>query len=96
MTWLRHLNLNKKFIELQKAIIDNSGVECEQVPEVFFPDIHESRQNTAAVRTAKTICNRCIVQDLCLDYALDSNEPYGIWGGLLPEERRSYSSRRRG
>ena len=93
MTPLRHLNMNKKFVELLQAIRDNEGVECEQVPEIYFPDQHETRISTPAVKTAKQICGRCPIQDLCLDYAFDSQEPFGIWGGLTPEERRQIRRR---
>lgn len=34
---------------------------------------------------AKTICATCPVRGLCLE--LGREEPEGIWGGLLPDER---------
>ncbi len=34
-------------------------------------------------------CYRCQAQDACLTYALAADERFGIWGGMLPEERRS-------
>lgn len=93
MTALRHLNLNKSYIELLEAIKDNDGVECEQVPEIFFPDSHESRSYYPGVRLAKEICYRCPVIDLCGKYAIEAQEPYGIWGSYTADERRSLTRR---
>jgi hypothetical protein len=36
---------------------------------------------------ARALCMTCPVRDECLDYALDTGETEGIWGGLTPEER---------
>lgn len=60
-------------------------------PELFFPD----RSTRIATEMAREVCNRCVVKDKCLEYALDNNEPFGIWGGLNEEERRSLLRRRR-
>jgi hypothetical protein len=46
---------------------------------------------------AKAICRRCPVARECLAYAIRTNEPWGIWGGLTPDERGApdpYSLRR--
>ena len=37
---------------------------------------------------AKRTCGECTVSADCLDYALDTNQDSGIWGGLTEEERR--------
>ena len=36
---------------------------------------------------AKQICRTCPVLTDCLSWALATREPYGVWGGLSPEER---------
>ncbi len=36
---------------------------------------------------AKAICARCLVRDECLNFAIENEENYGIWGGLTPKER---------
>lgn len=36
---------------------------------------------------ARAICMTCPVRDECLNYALETGETVGIWGGLTPEER---------
>ena len=57
----------------------------------FYPPLqHESRDERAArEQRAKQLCTDCPVQQACLDYALDTREPFGIWGGLTEQERRA-------
>jgi DNA-binding CsgD family transcriptional regulator len=38
---------------------------------------------------AKAVCSRCPVVDKCLDWALESREPHGVWGGLDEQERKA-------
>ncbi|GAB3992589.1 hypothetical protein GCM10029992_02120 [Glycomyces albus] len=41
-----------------------------------------------STRDAKRICARCEVKENCLQYALEHDERFGIWGGLSERERR--------
>ena len=63
---------------------------------IFFgPDAGESeleRQSREA--HAKAICERCPVIDPCLEFAMETNQKYGIWGGLNEKERASLKRRR--
>lgn len=36
---------------------------------------------------AKAICADCPVIDVCLRTALRNHEPFGVWGGMSPDER---------
>ncbi len=57
---------------------------------LFFPPNNEPREEKAAREArAKAICRRCPVQVECLEYALRTREPYGVWGGLNEVERRA-------
>lgn len=56
-------------------------------PELFFP-IGTTGQATVTQDHAKRVCGECEVKRDCLDYALDTNQDSGIWGGLTEEERR--------
>lgn len=38
-------------------------------------------------QNAKDVCATCTVRAACLEYALATNEEFGIWGGLAPRER---------
>lgn len=82
--------MNNTYKQLQQAITENGGVVCEQVPDAFFmeDEIKDPNRNRK-ILVAKNICAECPVKNLCLEYALEANEPYGIWGGLtLPERNR--------
>jgi len=35
----------------------------------------------------KKICWSCPVRETCLEYALENDLKYGVWGGLTPKER---------
>ena len=55
---------------------------CQQTdPEAFFPEKGGSNQE------AKSICRKCPVRLECLEYALNNNEKFGVWGGLDERER---------
>ncbi|MCU1437168.1 MAG: whiB [Naasia sp.] len=56
---------------------------CAQTdPEAFFPE------KGGSTREAKKICTSCEVRSQCLEYALQNDERFGIWGGLSERERR--------
>ena len=64
-------------------------------PELFFP-VGKIETNDAAYRQtqlAKAVCERCNVSEICLQYALENNEEFGIWGGATEEERRALKRR---
>jgi len=56
---------------------------CAQTdPEAFFPE------KGGSTREAKKVCTGCEVRAECLEYALEHDERFGIWGGLSERERR--------
>jgi WhiB family redox-sensing transcriptional regulator len=56
---------------------------CAQTdPELFFPEKGGSTYD------AKKVCLGCDVRDRCLEYALERDESFGVWGGLSESERR--------
>lgn len=56
--------------------------------ELFFhPARERRRQKQRRIDEAKAICHRCPVLEECRQYALQTREPYGIWGGLSEEDR---------
>lgn len=61
---------------------------CAQTdPELFFPPDKETE------RTAKKICGECTVRVACLAFALENDEPWGVWGGLSKKERLKVKER---
>ena len=61
-------------------------------PELFFP-VGTTGYALVQIDRAKQVCNECPVKDECLDYALETNQDSGIWGGTSEEERRSIRRR---
>jgi WhiB family redox-sensing transcriptional regulator len=61
---------------------------CAQTdPEAFFPE------KGGSTREAKKVCVGCDVRAECLEYALENDERFGIWGGLSERERRKVKKR---
>ncbi|WP_083864711.1 WhiB family transcriptional regulator [Nocardia brevicatena] len=59
----------------------------------FHPDGERGRARADRVRRAKEICGTCPVLAQCRSYALSVSEPYGVWGGMSEDERRTYGRR---
>jgi WhiB family redox-sensing transcriptional regulator len=63
---------------------------------LFFGDDHgESElEKQAREARAKAVCERCPVIEACLEFAIETNQKYGIWGGMTDRERASLKRRR--
>ena len=57
------------------------GQSTKANPEIFFPP--KGNPGTEA----KQVCANCPVRGECLDYAIEADEEFGIWGGLNRAER---------
>lgn len=89
------------------ALRDNSAVTMKwqrdaackgPLSVLFFPpaDFEPKEVREARETRAKAICAQCQVCDECLQYALRTCEPHGVWGGLNELERKALSRRRPG
>jgi len=66
---------------------------CREVdPELFFP-IGNTGPALLQIDEAKQVCRHCSVQELCLQWAVESGQDAGVWGGLSEDERRAYKRR---
>jgi WhiB family redox-sensing transcriptional regulator len=64
------------------------AASLDEDSELFFPTgTTPSAKMQAAL--AKEVCTQCIVRDECLDWAMDTRQDHGVWGGLDEFERRS-------
>ncbi|MEU6540386.1 WhiB family transcriptional regulator [Streptomyces sp. NPDC047000] len=62
--------------------------ECRyEDPDLFFP-IGTSGPALLQTRRARAVCGRCRVRGQCLDFALTTAQPAGVWGGATEDERR--------
>lgn len=63
---------------------------CRGMPtNIFYPSGDETR--TVRLKredAAKKLCRSCPVRSPCLQYAIETREPHGIWGATTPDERR--------
>jgi WhiB family transcriptional regulator, redox-sensing transcriptional regulator len=66
-----------------------SALCAETDPEAFFPE------RGASTTTAKAVCALCTVRAECLEYAIENDERFGIWGGTSENERRQLRRSRR-
>ncbi|MCB1000746.1 MAG: WhiB family transcriptional regulator [Ilumatobacteraceae bacterium] len=57
-------------------------------PDLFFP-VGTTGQALLQIAKAKEVCGECPVSTHCLEYAIETNQDSGIWGGLDEEQRRT-------
>ncbi|MBW1603564.1 WhiB family transcriptional regulator [Streptomyces sp. JJ66] len=61
-------------------------------PELFFP-LGNTGLALLQLEEAKTFCRSCPVQEMCLQWALETRQDFGVWGGLSEDERRAMKRR---
>ncbi|GAC1518001.1 MAG: hypothetical protein NVS1B12_08170 [Acidimicrobiales bacterium] len=65
-----------------------TGAACADVdPELFFP-VGVTGPAVDQIADAKAVCAGCVAQTACLEFAITTNQEYGVWGGTSEEERR--------
>ncbi|MCX5278179.1 MULTISPECIES: WhiB family transcriptional regulator [Streptomyces] len=65
----------------------------ETDPELFFPN-GNTGPALLQIEEAKAVCRHgCPVKEQCLQWALDTNQNDGVWGGLSEGERRAMKRR---
>lgn len=62
--------------------------ECRDLdPNLFFP-VGVTGPAVDQIAAAKGICSACPVRAECLEFAITTNQEFGIWGGTSEDERR--------
>ena len=70
------------------TLVWRQDAACRDIdPNLFFP-IGVTGDAVEQIATAKEICAGCPVQLECLDFAITSNQEFGVWGGTSEDERR--------
>ncbi len=74
-------------LDVRKNWLDQAACLGEDT-EIFFP---AGTTGLALEQTeqAKAVCRGCAVVTQCLDWALETNQDVGVWGGLSENERRT-------
>ena len=65
---------------------DAAACRCVE-PDLFFP-IGTTGTAVHHIAAAKAVCGTCPVTNECLEFALETNQDSGVWGGTSEEERR--------
>ncbi len=55
-------------------------------PALFFP-IGTTGPAVEQIQNAKAVCDQCPARVPCLEFALDTRQDSGVWGGLTEGER---------
>ena len=65
------------------------GALCkDQDPLLWFP------RPGGSMDRAKAVCGACPARVECLDWAVETNERAGVWGGATPDERAQIRAER--
>lgn len=54
-------------------------------PDRFFPD------RGGSMAAPRAVCSKCSVREACLQYAIDEEIEFGVWGGMSTPQRRRYA-----
>lgn len=57
-------------------------------PDVFFP-VGNAGPALDQIEAAKSVCYPCRVRKQCLEWALQTDQDIGVWGGLSEDERKN-------
>jgi WhiB family transcriptional regulator, redox-sensing transcriptional regulator len=85
-------NTSRKETAIKSTHIDFSWTSKSACKDsdlaLFFPENNDPKV-AFKIREAKSICNSCLVQKECLNYALEY-EIAGVWGGMTENDRRKH------
>ena len=73
--------------------LDLPGYFAEAACVGSKPELFDG-ETIGAILEAKKVCSDCPIKDLCLDWALLTQNS-GVWGGLTPAERNKHSKGQR-
>lgn len=77
----RHFVVSKNRGYPPTAATDQRVRCADEDPNVFFEaDVRNTREAIA-------ICQYCPVREACLEFALDTDQGWGVWGGTTPDQR---------
>lgn len=72
-------------------LVEDTQPPCRSVdPETFYP----AEMDYRGIARAKEVCSKCPIQTECLQFAYDTDDQWGVFGGLTPRERRQLARKR--
>ena len=57
-------------------------------PALFFP-VGTTGDPLVQAEKARQVCHSCDVRARCLQFALETNQDTGVWGGTTEDERKT-------
>jgi WhiB family transcriptional regulator, redox-sensing transcriptional regulator len=72
-----------------------TAAACRDIATDFFFPVGQTGPAIDQVRAAKALCIGCESRLSCLEFALATNQEYGVWGGYDEDERRMIRRQRR-
>ena len=72
----------------------NEAACRDEDPELFFP-IGDAGPALVQIEDAKQVCRTCAVAAECLEWAIETAQEAGVWGGTSEDERRVMRKRLR-
>jgi WhiB family redox-sensing transcriptional regulator len=81
------MNDTVEFPALEAPVLDERPwavfSACREAdPGVFFASSRDDE------RAALVVCATCTVRDECLDFAIETRERFGVWGGTTERQRK--------
>ena len=84
------------FPDFVHVVLDDDGEVVEEIEFLDDGTQWELYGDTSyAYEIGREICNGCPIREECLEGAMERRERYGMWGGLIPIERRRIERRNR-
>jgi WhiB family redox-sensing transcriptional regulator len=72
---------------LESSVWRNTASCRDTDPGLFFP-VGTTGAALDQIAAARRVCEDCEAVSLCLEFALNTNQDSGVWGGTSEEERR--------
>lgn len=66
----------------------NRAACLNENPELFVP-IGNTGPALLQIEDAKAACRRCEIVETCPEWAMESGQTAGVWGGMSEDERRA-------
>ncbi len=79
-------------LEAPRAAWHESAACRDSEPSLFFP-VGTTGHALDQIAEAVAVCASCPVQEACLQYAFESNQESGVWGGYAEDDRRRLRKR---
>lgn len=74
--------MSEDIIEREPMAWSAYGSCASADPDLFFPG------PGGDASLARVICRTCPVRRMCLDYAIETRQKFGVWGGMTESQRR--------